>query len=125
MIYKYYKYTVFCITFVAIIGSLSVHMLDPEFAGKLTQEDNSDLIAKGKKLYINSSCIGCHGKKGKYPTDSNWPNLAGQPTKYLYQQMIDIRDGNRNNGSSSLMAGSIKNLDNEKAYLIALYLSTL
>ena len=125
MIYKYYKYTVFCITFVAIIGSLSVHMLDHEFAGKLTQEDNSDLIAKGKKLYKNSSCIGCHGKKGKYPTDSNWPHLAGQPAKYLYQQMIDIRDGNRSNGSSSLMAGSIKNLENEKAYLISLYLSNL
>ena len=125
MIYKYYKYTVFCITFVAIIGSLSVHMLDPEFAGKITQEDNSDLIAKGEKFYKNSSCIGCHGKMGKYPTDSNWPNISGQPTKYLYQQMIDIRDGNRNNGSSSLMAASIKNLENEKAYLIALYLSTL
>ena len=125
MIYKFYKYTVFCITFIVIIGSLSVHMLDTEFAGKLTQEDNSDLIAKGEKLYKKSSCIGCHGKMGKNPTDSNWPNLSGQPTKYLYQQMIDIRDGNRNNGSSSLMAASIKNLENEKAYLIALYLSTL
>ena len=125
MIFKYYKYTVFCITVITIIGSLSVHMLDSEFAGKLTQEDNSALIAKGKKHYKESSCIGCHGKMGKYPTDSNWPNLAGQPTKYLYQQMIDIRDGNRNNGSSSLMAGSIKNLENEQAYLIALYLSNL
>ena len=125
MIFKYYKYTVFFITVIAIIGSLCVHMLDSEFAGKLTREDYSDLTAKGEKLYKETSCIGCHGKKGKYPTDSNWPNLAGQPTKYLYQQMIDIRDGNRNNGSSSLMSGSFKNLENEKAYLIARYLSTL
>tara|TARA_B100000700_G_C14972266_1_gene822059 strand:+ start:90 stop:392 length:303 start_codon:yes stop_codon:yes gene_type:complete len=100
-------------------------MIDPEFAGKLSQENDSDLIAKGGNFYKNSSCIGCHGEMGKYPTDSNWPNLAGQPTKYLYQQIVDIRDGNRNNGSSSLMAGSIKNLENEKAYLIALYLSNL
>ena len=27
-----------------------------------------------------------NGKKGKYPTDYNWPNLGGQPKKYLYQQ---------------------------------------
>ena len=124
MIYKYYKYTIFCITIVTMIGSLSVHLLDPDFAGKLTQEDNTELIAKGKKLYQKSTCIGCHGKSGGNPTNSDWPNIAGQPSKYLYQQMIDIRDGNRNNGSSSLMASSIKNLENENAYLIAIYLST-
>ena len=124
MIYKYYKYTILCITIVTMIGSLSVHLLDPDFAGKLTQEDNTELIAKGKKLYQKSTCIGCHGKNGGNPTNSDWPNIAGQPSKYLYQQMIDIRDGNRNNGSSSLMASSIKNLENENAYLIAIYLST-
>ncbi len=125
MIFRYYKYSVLCLTFVAIFGSISVHMLDPEFAGKLTHEDNSELIAKGKILYQKSSCIGCHGKNGNYPTNSDWPNLAGQPKKYLYQQLIDIREGNRNNGGSSLMAGSIKNLGNETAYLIAIYLSSL
>jgi len=125
MILKYYKYTVLCLTIAVIIVSLSVHMLDPEFAGKLTQEDNSELIAKGKMIYQKSTCIGCHGKKGKYPTNSEWPNIAGQPQKYLYQQIIDIRDGSRNNGGSSLMASSIKNLENEKAYLIAVYLSSL
>ncbi len=71
MIFKYYKDTVFCLIVVAIIGPLSVHMLDSELAGKLTREDNSDLIAKGEKLYKGTSCIGCHGKKGKNPTDYN------------------------------------------------------
>ena len=107
------------------IGSLSVHLFDPEFAGKFTMEDNSKLIDKGKVLYAKKGCIACHGKDGNNPIDETYPKIGGQPKEYLNQQIIDIRDGQRMNGGSSLMKASIGRVKDGDAYLIALYLSEI
>jgi cytochrome c553 len=40
-------------------------------------------------------CSACHGQDGNSAAPS-FPKLAGQGAKYLYKQLVDVRDGNRN-----------------------------
>ena len=40
-------------------------------------------------------CSACHGQDGNSAAP-NFPKLAGQGAKYLYKQLVDVRDGNRN-----------------------------
>jgi cytochrome c553 len=122
---RYFKNTILLTALIYLIGALSVHMFSKEFAGKLTKVDNSKLIAKGERLYKDRACINCHGAGGNNPTNEDWPNLSGQPQKYLEAQIKDIRDGRRKNGTSAMMAGSIKSVTNDEVYLISLYLSEM
>jgi cytochrome c553 len=51
----------------------------------------------GKRLYRRMTCMACHGKDGKRAIQ-DYPNLAGQPKKYLIQQTKDIISGKRKGG---------------------------
>jgi len=48
----------------------------------------------GKRLYLRKTCLACHGKGGARSIQ-NYPNVAGQPEKYLTQQVKDILSGKR------------------------------
>ncbi len=48
----------------------------------------------GKRLYMRNTCIACHGRNGARAIQ-DYPNLAGQPKKYLVEQTWDIIDGKR------------------------------
>jgi len=48
----------------------------------------------GKRLYLRKTCLACHGKGGARSIQ-NYPNVAGQPAKYLAQQVKDILSGKR------------------------------
>ncbi len=48
----------------------------------------------GKRLYLRSTCIACHGKNGKKAI-MDYPNLAGQDEKYMVNQIKDIMKGKR------------------------------
>ena len=41
------------------------------------------------------ACTGCHGAQGRAGPDGYYPRLAGKPEGYLYNQLINIRDGRR------------------------------
>ena len=85
-------------------------------------------IQRGKEMYMSLTCFACHGQEGKgmvrkrdrkSKKTGNWkyrkgdpipgfeayPKLAGQNSKYLYMQMMDIFEGRRNNGLSAAMLG--------------------
>lgn len=49
------------------------------------------------------ACTGCHGKDGRATSQGYFPRIAGKPAGYLYQQLLNFRDGRRNNGNMSLM----------------------
>ena len=85
---------------------------------------NTAAITQGKRLYKEKGCLTCHGVGGVNPINEDFPNIGGQPRKYLEQQVRDIRDGRRNNAGTSLMKSSVADLTDEEAYLISLYLST-
>jgi len=48
----------------------------------------------GKRLYLRKTCLACHGKGGARSIQ-NYPDVAGQPEKYLVQQIKDILSGKR------------------------------
>jgi len=74
--------------------------------------------AAGKGLAV--TCGACHGADGNSAVPT-FPKLAGQGEKYLYKQMIDIRDGNR---QVPTMAGQLDGKsDQEVADLAAWFAS--
>jgi len=44
------------------------------------------------------ACTGCHGAQGRAAADGYHPRLAGKPEGYLYQQLLNFRDGRRQYG---------------------------
>ena len=55
------------------------------------------VFADGKALYLEKTCIACHGKDAKKPLTPEYPRLAGQNAKYAENQMKDIKSGARAN----------------------------
>ena len=42
------------------------------------------------------ACTACHGAQGRAGPDGYYPRLAGKPAGYLYNQLLNFRDGRRN-----------------------------
>jgi cytochrome c553 len=62
---------------------------------------------KGENLA--KMCSGCHGDKG-ISASANYPSLAGQSPTYLYKQLLDYKNGQR---QSPMMNGIAKNLSEQ------------
>jgi cytochrome c553 len=43
-------------------------------------------------------CTSCHGKEGRAAPDGYHPRIAGKPAGYLYNQLLNFRDGRRRYG---------------------------
>jgi cytochrome c553 len=41
-------------------------------------------------------CTACHGKEGRATSEGYFPRIAGKPAGYLYNQLVNFRDGRRN-----------------------------
>ena len=41
------------------------------------------------------ACTGCHGPEGRAAADGYYPRIAGKPAGYLYNQLVNFRDGRR------------------------------
>ena len=65
-------------------------------------------------------CAGCHGMDGNSAMFPEHPRLAGQYRDYLYQSLIDYRDGKRNNPIMLSIIGTINEADMR---LLSLYFS--
>lgn len=59
------------------------------------------------------ACTSCHGEQGRAGPDGYYPRLAGKPAGYLYNQLLNFRDGRRHYG---LMTRMVDLLDD--AYLM-------
>jgi cytochrome c553 len=40
-------------------------------------------------------CTACHGQQGRAASDGYYPRIAGKPAGYLYNQLLNFRDGRR------------------------------
>jgi cytochrome c553 len=65
------------------------------------------------------ACTACHGKQGRAGPDGYYPRLAGKPAAYLYNQLLNFREGRRHYG---LMTQLLEPLDGPigDAYLLEL-----
>ncbi len=41
------------------------------------------------------ACAACHGKEGRTTGEGYFPRIAGKPAGYLYNQLVNFRDGHR------------------------------
>ena len=42
-------------------------------------------------------CTACHGKEGRATREGYFPRIAGKPAGYLYNQLVNFREGRRAN----------------------------
>ena len=68
------------------------------------------------------ACTGCHGAQGRAAPDGYYPRLAGKPAGYLYNQLLNFREGRRHYG---LMTQLIAPLSDVYLMEIAQYFSNL
>ena len=105
-------------------------------AAALSETDMADIAAyfSGSETVVSSSqtpplsgelnaklavCTGCHGMDGNSPLPQN-PRLAGQYRDYLYQSLLDYKDGKRKN---AIMSGIIMTLNESDMKMLSLYYS--
>ncbi|HVE52449.1 MAG TPA: cytochrome C [Ramlibacter sp.] len=68
------------------------------------------------------ACTNCHGREGRAGPDGYYPRIAGKPAGYLYNQLLNFREGRRHYG---LMAGLLDTLSDDYLYEMALHFSRL
>lgn len=44
------------------------------------------------------ACTACHGKEGRAAPDGYHPRIAGKPARYLFNQLVNFREGRRRYG---------------------------
>jgi cytochrome c553 len=65
-----------------------------------------------------AACVACHGKEGRAASDGYYPRIAGKPAGYLYNQLINFREGKR---TYPIMTAMLDNLSNDYLREIAQY----
>jgi cytochrome c553 len=73
-----------------LFAVLATTALDPAVA---TPPPFEDTIAQRAQ-----ACTGCHGPQGRAAPDGYYPRIAGKPPVYLYNQLLNFRDGRRRYG---------------------------
>lgn len=68
------------------------------------------------------ACTACHGPQGRAAPDGYYPRLAGKPAGYLYNQLLNFRDGRRHYG---LMTQLVEPLSDAYLMEIAQYFADL
>jgi cytochrome c553 len=68
------------------------------------------------------ACTACHGSQGRAGPDGYYPRIAGKQVGYLYNQLLNFREGRRHYG---LMAGLLDPLSDAYLYDIARHFSQL
>jgi cytochrome c553 len=64
-------------------------------AGSLHAQVRSTVIAPDSIATRVMACTTCHGERGQGSGDDYYPRLAGKPARYLYNQLVSFRDGQR------------------------------
>jgi cytochrome c553 len=68
------------------------------------------------------ACTPCHGKEGVATAQGYFPRIAGKPAGYLYNQLLNFREGRRNNAA---MGRLTENLSDAYLMEIASYFAAL
>ncbi|RKJ99900.1 c-type cytochrome [Alicycliphilus denitrificans] len=68
------------------------------------------------------ACTACHGKEGRATPGGYFPRIAGKPAGYLYNQLLNFRDGRR---SYPQMSRLLEHLTDDYLHEIAGYFAAL
>ena len=108
--------------FFIFLGSINFLFAAEESSKKIELPDNfvSGDSERGSQLV--ESCSACHGTDGN-SISSDWPKLAGQNQKYLYEQLKYFKDGVRMNALMMSVTPYLQTLDDEDLLDIAAFYS--
>lgn len=53
------------------------------------------------------ACMACHGKEGRATNDGYYPRIAGKPAGYLYNQLVNFRDGRRRSAAMTYLVDNL------------------
>ena len=82
------------------------------------KQGNAD---KGSELV--ATCSACHGSDGN-SINSDWPKLAGQNQRYVYEQLQYFKDGERNNALMMSVTPYLQSLKDDDLLNIAAFYSS-
>ncbi len=85
--------------------------------GAMAQHALPDTIAQRA-----AACTACHGKEGRAIGDEYYPRIAGKPAAYLYNQLLNFREGRR---KYPLMVYMVDHLSDDYLHELANYFSSL
>lgn len=68
------------------------------------------------------ACTMCHGREGRATPDGYFPRIAGKPAGYLFNQLVNFRDGRRNN---PLMTYLVQYMSDDYLHRIAQYFAAI
>lgn len=54
-----------------------------------------------------AACTQCHGKEGRAAPDGYYPRIAGKPAGYLFQQLVNFREGRRRYPPMTYLVGHL------------------
>lgn len=89
----------------------------PAMRGEPTQADTQT----AQRLF--AACAACHGPQGKGTGNAAFPVIGGQEVKYLRNQLLAWRSGERRNSPGSAMNAATKDLMDTEIDVLAHYLS--
>jgi len=49
------------------------------------------------------ACVACHGQEGRATNHGFFPRIAGKPAGYLYNQLVNFREGRRSNAAMAYL----------------------
>lgn len=80
--------------------------------------------SRGKQLF-DQNCSQCHGENARGTTDGRYPQLAGQHKEVIIKQLLDIRNGDRDNPEmlpfvQESILGGLQEIADIAAYLSSL-----
>jgi len=67
-------------------------------------------------------CTACHGKEGRATPDGYFPRIAGKPDGYLFNQLVNFREGRRQNGPMTYL---VQHLSDAYLHEIARHFASL
>ena len=89
----------------------------PSMRGETTQVDT----AAAQRLF--AACAACHGAQGKGNGNAAFPVIGGQDVKYLRNQLLAWRSGERRNSPGGAMNDATRHLTDAEIDVLAHYLS--
>ncbi|HWP18249.1 MAG TPA: c-type cytochrome [Burkholderiaceae bacterium] len=80
-----WKYFVFAVWALALVGPAAV-----------SAQEARPLDSMAQRM---QACAVCHGKEGRASSEGYLPRIAGKPAGYLYNQLVNFREGRRQNAA--------------------------
>jgi cytochrome c553 len=122
MIYRYQFKHILAAAWFAILSTLAPPALAQNTSLLTTQPIPQDTQSKRMQ-----ACTTCHGagetaSVGRTANEAYFPRIAGKPAGYLYNQLLNFREGRRHYG---LMVGMVEHLSDAYLMEMAVYFAQL